>query len=276
MTQISPTRPPGTDRPLALITGASGGIGEAIARQLAARHTDLILVARTEARLQALAAELRAQHGVRIHVIAQDLSAPGATDALWNQVQADGLHTDLLINNAGFADYGEFHTLSRDRQLEMIQVNVTVLTDLTHRFLPGMVQRGHGRVLNIASTAAFMPGPLMAVYYATKAYVLSFSEALNEELRGSGVHVTAACPGPVATGFQAAAQMEGSRLIATPAGQRALMTPDAVAAEAVGAMLRGQSVRVIGLTNRVQAFLPRLVPRALLPGLVKRAQARAH
>jgi len=139
-----------------------------------------------------------------------------------------------------------------------------------------MVQRSRGRVLNIASTAAFMPGPLMAVYYATKAYVLSFSEALNEELRGTGVHVTAACPGPVATGFQAAAQMEGSRLIATDAGQRAIMTPDTVAAEAVDAMLHGQSVRVIGLMNRVQAFLPRLVPRALLPRIVKQVQDRAH
>ncbi|GGJ76215.1 SDR family NAD(P)-dependent oxidoreductase [Deinococcus aquiradiocola] len=275
MTQTS-TTPPGPTRPTALITGASGGIGEAIARQLAARHTHLILVARNESRLQTLATELQDRHGVHAHVIAQDLTAPHATDALWEQVQTRNLQVDFLVNNAGFADYGEFHTLDRARQLDMIQVNVTVLTDLTHRFLPGMVQRSRGRVLNIASTAAFMPGPLMAVYYATKAYVLSFSEALNEELRGTGVHVTAACPGPVATGFQAAAQMEGSRLIATDAGQRAIMTPDTVAAEAVDAMLHGQSVRVIGLMNRVQAFLPRLVPRALLPRIVKQVQDRAH
>lgn len=271
------TRPtPSTPRPTALITGASGGIGEAIARQLAARHTDLILVARREDRLQALAATLSAQHGVQASVIALDLASPDATETLEREVRARGLSVDFLVNNAGFADYGEFHTLDRARQLAMIQVNVTVLTDLTHRFLPDMVTRGRGRVLNIASTAAFMPGPLMAVYYATKAYVLSFSEAVNEELRGSGVHVTAACPGPVATGFQAAAQMEGSRLIASDAGQRVIMTPDAVAAEAIDAMLRGQPVRVIGLLNRVQTFLPRLVPRGVLPRIVKQAQDRAH
>lgn len=263
-------------RPTALVTGASGGIGEAIARQLAARHMDLILTARSADRLHDLATDLSTRHGIQAHVVPLDLARQDAADTLEQHVRVLGLAVDVLVNNAGFADYGEFHTLERTRQLEMIQVNVSVLTDLTHRFLPGMVARGRGRVLNIASTAAFLPGPLMAVYYATKAYVLSFSEAVNEELRGTGVHVTAACPGPVATGFQAAAQMEGSRLLASEAGQRVIMTPDAVATEAIDAMLRGQPVRVIGLMNRVQAFLPRLVPRGVLPRIVKQAQARAQ
>lgn len=275
MSEATPSTP-AQPQPTALITGASGGIGEHIARQLAAKGTHLILVARGEGKLQALATELSAQHGVQAHVLPADLTRADAAATLAREVGARGLRVDVLVNNAGFADYGEFHTLDLGKQLDMIQVNITALTELTHRFLPGMVQRGRGRVLNIASTAAFMPGPLMAVYYATKAYVLSFSEALQEELRGTGVHVTAACPGPVSTGFQQAAQMQGSRLIASQTSQGLIMTPDKVAREAVDAMLRGQSVRVIGRMNQVQALMPRLLPRGLTPRIVKQAQARTR
>ena len=256
----------------ALITGASGGIGEALARQLAQRGVHLVLVARTESRLQALAAELRAAHGLRVEVVAQDLTLPGAATQIEAAVDALGLTIDVLVNNAGFASYGEFHALPLEHELEMIQVNVTALTDLTHRFLPGMVERRRGRVLNVASTAAFMPGPLMAVYYATKAYVLSFSEALNEEVRGSGVHVTALCPGPVATGFQDRARMQESRLVSGNAV--AMIGVDEVARAGVEAMLLGQPVRLVGAVNRLQTLMPRLLPRRLVPRIVRQAQDR--
>ena len=159
----------------------------------------------------------------------------------------------------------------------MIQVNIAALTDLTHRFLPGMVERRRGRVLNVASTAAFIPGPLMAVYYASKAYVLSFSEALNEELRGSGVNVTALCPGPVETGFQDRARMQDSKLITGNSPMLApMMSADAVAREGVDAMFAGQAVRVVGLMNKLQTLTPRFLPRSVMPRIVKQLQARAH
>ena len=269
--------PTPADHPTALITGASGGIGEAFARQLAARRTHLILVARSAAKLDALARELEAAHAIRATVIVQDLTDPGAAEAVEAQVSALGLTVDFLINNAGFASYGEFQTLPLAHELELIQVNVAALTALTHRFLPGMLARGRGRVLNVASTAAFMPGPLMAVYYASKAYVLSFSEALNEELRGSGVNVTALCPGPVESGFQARAQMQDSRLLS---GRNPLLAPtmnaDQVAREGIEAMVLGQPVRVVGLMNKVQTLTPRLLPRSVMPRIVKQLQARTH
>lgn len=273
------TIPPSTSHPrrTALITGASGGIGESLARQIAAHHIDVILVARTRPKLETLAHELHAAHGIQATVIAQDLTAPDAAERIEAQVVAQGLTVDFLINNAGFASYGEFHTLPREHELNLIQVNITALTDLTHRFLPGMVERRRGRVLNVASTAAFLPGPLMAVYYASKAYVLSFSEALNEELRGTGVHVTALCPGPVQTGFQDRAKMQDSRLIA---GKNPLLAPmmdaDTVAREGLQAMFAGQAVRVVGPMNTIQTLLPRLLPRSVIPRLVKQVQARAH
>ncbi len=272
---IPPSTPP--PRHTALITGASGGIGESLARQIAAHHIDVILMARTRLKLETLAHELHTAHGIQATVIAQDLTAPDAAERIEAQVLAQGLTVDFLINNAGFASYGEFHTLPREHELNLIQVNITALTNLTHRFLPGMVKRRRGRVLNVASTAAFLPGPLMAVYYASKAYVLSFSEALNEELRGTGVHVTALCPGPVQTGFQDRAKMQDSRLIA---GKNPLLAPmmdaDTVAREGLQAMFAGQAVRVVGPMNTIQTLLPRLLPRSVVPRLVKQFQARAH
>lgn len=264
-------------RRTALITGASGGIGESLARQLAARNIDVILVARSASKLETLAAELTTQHGVRATVIVQDLTQPDAALQIETRVKELGLTVDFLINNAGFASYGEFHALPLKHELEMIQVNVSALTDLTHRFLPGMVERRLGRVLNVASTAAFMPGPLMAVYYASKAYVLSFSEALNEEVRDLGVHVTALCPGPVETGFQVRAQMQESKLLA---GSNPLLSPmmsaDKVAREGIEAMFAGQAVKVVGRINKLQTLTPRFLPRSLVPRMVKQTQARNH
>lgn len=256
----------------ALITGASGGIGEELARQLAARGINLMLVARSEDKLLALSRELRTTQGVEVHVLALDLNDPGAAAEIQRECQFRGIEVDFLINNAGFGDYGVFYTRELHTQLDMITLNITALTELTHRFLGDMVERRRGRVLNVASTAAFLPGPLMAVYYASKAYVLSFSEALNEELKGTGVNVTALCPGPVETGFQARAQMEDSRLLSGPGRNLRLMSAHEVAHQGIEAMLRGEAVCIPGAVNKVQTFLPRLVPRKWVPGIVKTVQ----
>ena len=257
----------------ALITGASGGIGEAIARQLAARGAHLILVARSEGKMQALAQELSAKYGIQAAVIALDLTRPDAGEVLEREVQMRNLTVDILVNNAGFGGFSEFWMQDAGEINRMVAVNIAALTDLTRRFLPDMVKRGRGRVLNVASTAAFLPGPLMAVYYASKAYVLSFSEAVNEELRGTGVSVTALCPGPVATGFQDAASLGESKLL-SGSTRVAMLSADEVARQGVNAMLRGQAVLVAGGVNKVQSLLPRFLPRAAVARLIARVQAR--
>ena len=192
----------------ALITGASSGIGLELARIFASHRHDVVLVARTESKLRELARECEAS-GVRAHVIPADLSKAGAAQTVVDGVAALGLEIDVLVNNAGLGRYGPFIDMAPGSELEMIQVNVVALTELTRRFLPAMVARRRGRILNVASTAAFLPGPLMAVYYATKAYVLSFSEAIANELEGTGVTVTAFCPGPVDSGFQGGREARG-------------------------------------------------------------------
>lgn len=257
----------------ALITGASGGIGEAIARQLASRGADLILVARSADRLHALAGELSQRHGIRAEVIAADLSCPDAGRTLEAEVAARGLQVDLLVNNAGFGGFSEFARQDPQDIGEMIAVNITALTDLTRRFLPPMLERGRGRVLNVASTAGFVPGPLMAVYYATKAYVLSFSEGVNEELRGTGLSVTALCPGPVDTGFQDAASLHESRLM-SGLTRLAVVDVDTVARIGVEATLRGQGVAVAGGANRLQVSAFRLLPRSVAARVIAGVQAR--
>lgn len=252
-TTIGPDR-----RPVALVTGASSGIGAELARILARERHDLVLVARTAPALEGLAAELRAAHDVAVTVAPADLAAPDGVDRVVAALADAGRSPDVLVNNAGFGASGHFDEIPWATQRDMIAVNVTALTGLTRRLVPPMVARGHGRVLNVASTAAFQPGPLMAVYYATKAYVLSFSEALAEELRHTGVTVTALCPGPTATGFAAAAGMTGSRLFRTGG-----IVGDArtVAAAGYRAMCRGRRVAIPGRLNQLVAFSTRLVPR---------------
>ncbi|PYE54408.1 SDR family NAD(P)-dependent oxidoreductase [Deinococcus yavapaiensis] len=261
-------------RPLALVTGASGGIGEDIARELADRGHDLVLVARTQGKLEALAERLRVQFGVTSHVIALDLSKADAPARLEAELTARHLTVDVLVNNAGFASYGEFWTLDLAHEMNMIQVNVATLVELTRRLLPGMVARKRGRILNVASTASFMPGPLMAVYYASKAFVLSFGEAIAEELRGTGVTVTTLCPGPTTSGFQERAGMQDSKLLQQ--GFVRMMTSAQVAKLGVDASLRGQRVIVTGVLNQLQALTPRFLPRSVVVGVVKAAQARGH
>jgi short-subunit dehydrogenase len=245
--------------PAALITGASSGIGLEIARVLAQDH-DVVLAARSDAPLQQLATEL----GNRARVVIADLSDPSGAAKLAAEV-AD---VDVLVNCAGFGDFGNFATASPEKIDQMIMLNVGSLTRLCRAYLPAMLQRGSGRIMNVASTAAFQPGPLMAVYYATKAYVLSFSEALAEETRGTGVTVTALCPGPTASGFQAGAAMEQSKLV----NGKKLPTAASVATFGVKAMQRGDVVAVPGFSNKMLAMSIRFSPRPVVRRLVHKMQ----
>ena len=198
-------------RETALITGASSGIGMDLAR-LMAKDFNLVITARSQSELEKLARELEAQHGNHVHVIAADLARPEAPREIFAEIERRGLRIDTLINNAGFGAYGDFANSNLQRNLEMIEVNISAVTALTRLALPGMLERRQGRIMNVASTAGFQPGPLMSVYYATKAYVILFSEAIANELKGSGVTVTCFCPGPTATQFADRANMEKSRL----------------------------------------------------------------
>jgi uncharacterized protein len=253
----------------ALITGASSGIGLELARIFAQHGHDVVLVARHEDRLRTLAAELTGR-GVRAHVVAADLAAPDAAASLVARVEALGVEVDVLVNNAGFGRYGRFVETPLDNELAMIQVNIVALTELTKRLLPAMLARRRGRIMNVASTAAFFPGPLMAVYYATKAYVLSFSEAIANELQSTGVTVTVLCPGPTESGFQAAASLEESKLVA---GKK-LPTARSVAQHGYDALMAGTPLIVTGLTNKLTALAPRFMPRRAMAAVVRAAQER--
>ena len=198
-----------------LITGANSGIGLELARQAAANGHDLILVARNASTLETAANELRERQRVTVHTIREDLSEPGAAERVYDQVQALGAEVDCLINDAGFGDHGSFATVDLAKQERMIGVNITALTALTRLFLPAMLEKRRGYILNLASVTGFLPGPLMSVYFATKHYVLAFSEGLIEELRGSGVTVTALCPPPVHTSFASGAEVAPTSFMAT-------------------------------------------------------------
>ncbi len=252
-----------------LITGASGGIGAALARCFARRACNLILVARSRETLDALANELRTAHGITAEVIVADLTKATAGADLVATLADRPI--DILVNNAGFATFGAFHEADAERTQEEIRLNVSTLTDLTRRVLPGMIARRHGRILNVASTAAFFPGPFMAVYYATKAYVLSLSVALREECRGTGVTVTCLCPGPTKTNFVAAAKMETSPLFRLSP----LQTAEAVAEAGVRACLSGKAIAFPSHYNRLQTILGHWAPRTLLARIVRRIQAPA-
>lgn len=242
----------------ALITGASAGLGLEYAKLFAADKRDLVLIARRKDRLEALAQELIAAHGVKAHVIAADLMDPAAPQRIVDEVKRLGLAIDYLVNNAGFGTNGAFARLDPAKELGEVQVNVVTVVALTRAFLPGMVARGRGRVLNIGSTAGFQPGPFMAVYYATKAFVSSFTEALWFELKGTGVTATVSCPGATATEFSTVAGTARSTLFRLGAASAA-----DVAREGYRAMLAGRPMVVHGLRNRVLAWLTRLSPRAL-------------
>lgn len=250
-----------------LVTGASSGIGEELARLFAADGSDLVLVARSEDRLRVLAAELEKTHGIGARVEPVDLGEPKQLAALCERLAAVGIAVDVLVNNAGFGARGAVAELDPGRQLEMVRLNVEALTVLTRWMLPGMLERRRGGILNVASTAAFQPGPFMAVYYATKAYVQSFTEALAEELRGTGVTVTSLAPGPTHTSFQKEAEIEDTLL-----SKLGPMTAARVARAGHRAFRKGKVVVVPGLKNRLLAFSTRFTPRWLLRRLIRRLQ----
>lgn len=251
----------------ALVTGASMGIGLELARLFAADGHDLVLTARSRDKLARLADELGAKHNVRARVVASDLARPEAPREIFEELRGDGVEVDALVNNAGFGSYGLFAETDERAEMDLLQVNVAALTHLTKLFLPGMIARGRGAVMNVASTAAFQPGPLMAVYYASKAYVLSFSEALSNETEGTGVTVTALCPGPTETGFVAAAGMEKSKLF-----EANVMDARTVAEAGYRGMKRGKRVVIPGFKNSVMARGVGFLPRGLVAKVVRRVQ----
>ncbi|MCP3135838.1 SDR family NAD(P)-dependent oxidoreductase [Pyxidicoccus xibeiensis] len=244
-------------RKVALITGASAGLGEQFAECFARDGHDVILVARGAARLEALAARLEAAYKVTAHVLPADLGRPEAPQQLFEAVRAKGLAVDFLVNNAGFGSAGPFLEQDMAREAEMVEVNCVALLKLTHLFAKPMRERGAGRILNVSSTAGFQPGPYMATYYATKAFVLSWSEALAHELKGTGVTVTCHCPGATHTEFALRAGNDKSRLFQRPGVAKA----SDVAAHAYGAMMRGRVLAVHGLFNKVGAAMVRFSPR---------------
>ena len=253
----------------ALITGASSGIGYELAVLFAADGFDCILVARSHGKLQELAARLEGEHRVKTLVLAKDLSKPSAVDEIYEEVSAASMEVDVLVNNAGFPVYGLFVETDLAAELEMLQVNVVALTALTKLFVKGMVERRAGRILNLGSTAAFLPGPLMAAYYASKAYVLSFSEALAGELQGTGVTVTCLCPGPTRTGFQKRGALEDSRLV-----QGQIAGARSVAQAGYRGMMAGKTVMIPGFTNKLVPWIVRVSPRGVLTRVVRRMQDR--
>jgi uncharacterized protein len=259
------------EKGLVVVTGASGGIGAELCRLFARDGYPLLLAARSGNKLTAFADELTAAHGVPAAVCAVDLAAPEAPGQLFEAAQRQGRPVEGLVNNAGFATYGPFAESDLAATLQMLQVNVTALTHLTRLFLPDMVQRNEGAILNVASTAAFQPGALMAVYYASKAYVLHFSEALAEELRQTNVRVTALCPGPTATGIEGRAGLGISKLFKE---NRHVMDARAVAQAGYRGLRRGRRVVVPGVWNNLLVQAVRFFPRRVVAGIVRRMQER--
>jgi hypothetical protein len=240
-----------------LVTGASSGIGLELAKCFAADKSNLILVARNQAALEILAAELRREHAIEAQVVTADLARPESPQNIFNELKGRGASVDVLVNNAGFGLHGSFAELPLTRQLEIIQVNIAALVALTGFFLPGMVGRRRGGILNVGSVAGFIPGPNMAVYYASKAFVQSFSEALFEELRGTGVSVTNLCPGPTETNFSKVARSYQTREL-----QAAKMSAAEVAIAGHRAFREKRVVKVPGFRNQLLVQLTRMLPRA--------------
>lgn len=251
----------------ALITGASTGIGYELARIFAARGYHLVVVARDEQKLGALAELVTRQHGTKVAVIPQDLSGPSAAEQVAQALARHGLTVDVLVNNAGIGLYGEFASGDWAAQQQLLQLNIMTLAHLTRLLLPSMIARRQGKILNIASTAGFQPGPLMALYYASKAFVLSFSEAIANELAGSGVTVTALCPGPTTTEFQRRAGVEHTRLMS---GR--IMDAKRVAQAGFDELMAGKAIVVPGFRNRLLVWLLRLVPRSFAVRVVRAIQ----
>lgn len=256
---------------IALITGASTGIGASFAEVLAHRGHDLILVARSQDKLDALASRLMGATGQRVTVIAADLGLPGSGAALAAEVLQLGLHVDLLVNNAGFGVAGAFVKQNAQRDAEMIALNCAAVVDLAHAFLPAMLERGSGGIINVASMAAFQPLPYMTIYAATKSFVLSFTEGLWAEVRDKGIQVTALCPGPVDTPFFEATGTPGLRKTVPPP---LMMQTMPVVEAALASLAAGQPVCIPGLPNKAVSLLPRLVTRSFMAKMSARVMGR--
>lgn len=247
-----------------LITGASGGIGHDLALLAAADGRNLVLVARSVEKLEELAVTIMESNKTEVITIDVDLSDEAGVNTLITEITKQGIQIDTLINNAGFGDFGDFAKADLSKNMEMIRLNVSALTQLCHFALQGMLDAGSGKIMNVASTAAFMPGPGMAVYYASKAYVLSFSEALTHELKGTGVTVTTLCPGPTDTGFASSAGLGKSLMhrILPPA------TSMQVAKAGYKAMMKGKAIEIPGFTNKLSAMSPRFTPRSMVRNMI--------
>jgi short-subunit dehydrogenase len=255
----------------ALITGASNGIGLELAKIHASKGGNLVLVARNKSKLDELKKELENQYKVSVYIIGKDLSVFNSAQEVYDETNKQNIKIDYLINNAGFGDYGMFLDLDWNKELQMINLNITTLTQFTKLYLQDMVKHRSGKIMNVASTAAFQPGPIMAVYFATKAYVLSFSEAVNNEVSDKGVTVTTLCPGATESGFQAVAAMEDSNLVKG----RKLPTSKEVAEYGYAAMLKGKTVAIHGLMNLILANSVRFTPRSLVVKITRKIQGKA-
>lgn len=247
-------------RKTALVTGASSGLGIWFSRVLAEDGYDLLVVARREEALLEQKAILEKEFGITVTVLAKDLSKSESPDEIFDYCEDNGIEIHTLVNNAGFGDFGKFSERVLKKQTDMIAVNVTTLTALTHKFIKGMISRGEGRILNVASIAGFEPGPLMSVYYATKAYVISFTEALAVELKGTGVSIMALCPGPVDTGFEDAAQAKASGLFKN----MKVATAEKVVRFAYKKLNKGRVLVIQGFINKLVPLATRFVPRAFM------------
>jgi short-subunit dehydrogenase len=259
------------NRPTALITGASGGLGYELAKLFAKDRYNLVLVARSTPKLSQFADQLQRHYGIVTKPITLDLSWRQAPESLWDDLQHSGIHVDALVNNAGYGIRGEFTKMPLEEDLGMMQLNMVTLTVLTKLFVKPMLDRGYGKILNVASTAGFQAGPLMAVYYATKAYVISFSEALADELKGTGVTVTCLCPGATDTGFQKRAGSENSLLF------KKFRPMDAcqVALEGYRGLAAGKTLVISGLRNKIVAESERLMPRKLVTAISRKLNEMA-
>lgn len=252
-----------------LITGASSGIGRELGKVFAAQGYSLVLVARRADKLHLLQEELKHEYKIDVTVLVQDLRQADAPEQIFVELRNESIEIDVLVNNAGFGSFGAFADSDLHNQLQMIQVNISALTHLTKLALVGMKARGRGKILNVASTAGFQPGPLMAVYYASKAYVLSFSEALANEERGHGITVTALCPGPTRTEFEQAANLQESKLF-----QSGVMDARNVAKIGYAGLMGNKSVVIPGMRNKVLASSIRFIPRNVVTAVVRNMQGK--
>lgn len=248
-----------------LITGASSGIGMGLAKLFAADGSDLVLVARREDRLNELAEELKSEHGIEVHVLPKDLSKKTSPKEIFNQLKKEKIEIDVLVNNAGFGSRGTVSELDTDLQVDMVQVNAAALTHLTSLFLPGIIERGQGGILNVGSLAGFQPGPNLAVYFATKAYVLSFTEALAEEISNPNIKVSCFAPGPVKTEFGEKSDLEDSLLF-----KMSLMDLEPAVKAGYEGFRKGKTIVIPGLKQQIVPFLNRFTPRLIVRKIAKK------